>query len=100
MTIIMNCNLISILEGAYWSHTSSHPKEKIMSTLSLRPSLAVQLSAFAATLANFVRAKAAPGAVARSADAGDVWALYRMTRGADAVSPAVARRLEVHARSK
>ena len=71
-----------------------------MSTLSIRPSLAaVQLSAFAATLANFVRAKAAPGAVARSADANDVWALYRMTRGADAVSPAVARRLEAHAQA-
>ena len=68
-----------------------------MSTLSLRPSFAAQLSAFADTLVNFMRAKAAPGSVARSADAGDVWALYRMTRGADAVSPAVARRLEAHA---
>lgn len=97
MTFIMDRNLISILESAYWSHTSSHTKEKIMSTLSLRPSIAAQLSAFADTLANFVRAKAAPAAVARSADAGDVWALYRMTRGADAVSPAVARRLDAHA---
>jgi hypothetical protein len=70
-----------------------------MSTLSLRPSFAIQLSAFADTFANFLRAKAAPGAVARSADADDVWALYRMTRGADAVSPAVVRRLEAHAQS-
>ena len=99
MAIIMDRNLISISGSAYWSHTSSHTKEKIMSTLSIRPSLAAQLSAFAATLTNFVRAKAAPGALARGADANDVWALYRMTRGADAVSPAVARRLEAHAQS-
>ncbi|MGF6272549.1 hypothetical protein ABIB38_000905 [Massilia sp. UYP11] len=71
-----------------------------MSTLSLRPSFAAQLSAVAATLTNFLRAKAAPVAVPRSADAGDVWALYRMTRGADAISPAVARRLEAHAQQK
>jgi len=99
MAIIMDRNLISISGSAYWSHTSSHTKDKIMSTLSIRPSLAAQLSAFAATLANFVRAKAAPGAVAHSVDANDVWALYRMTRGADAVSPAVARRLEAHAQA-
>lgn len=71
-----------------------------MSSLSLRPTFATQLSAFVTTLANFVRAKAAAGSVARNADAGDVWALYRMTRGADAVSPAVARRLQAHAQAK
>lgn len=70
-----------------------------MSTLSIRPSFAVQLSAVAATITNFLRAKAAPVIAARGADAGDVWALYRMTRGADAVTPAVARRLEAHAQS-
>lgn len=70
-----------------------------MSTLSIRPSFAVQLSAVAATIVNFLRAKAAPVIAARNADAGDVWALYRMTRGADAVTPAVARRLEAHAQS-
>jgi hypothetical protein len=71
-----------------------------MSTLSLRPSFAAQLSAVAATIVNFVRAKAEPAIEARSADSGDVWALYRMTRGADAVSPAVARRLAAHAKSE
>lgn len=96
----MNRNLISILESPYWSHTRSHTKENIMSSLSLRPTFATQLSAFVTTLANFVRAKAAAGSVARNADAGDVWALYRMTRGADAVSPAVARRLQAHAQAK
>ena len=34
---------------------------------------------------------AARGAAA--ADSGDVWALYRMSRGADSVSPAVLRQL-------
>lgn len=71
-----------------------------MSTLSIRPSFAVQLSAVAATIVNFLRAKAEPVIAARNADAGDVWALYRMTRGADAVTPAVARRLQAHAQSK
>ena len=71
-----------------------------MSTLSLRPTFATQLSAVAATIANFLRSKAAPVIAARTSDAGDVWALYRMTRGADAVTPAVARRLAAHAGSK
>jgi len=71
-----------------------------MSTLSIRPSFAVQLSAVAATITNFLRAKAAPVIATRGADAGDVWALYRMTRGADAVTPAVARRLAAHAQPK
>jgi len=69
-----------------------------MTTLSLRPSFAAQLSALVSTAFDFVReVKAAP--VARTTGSTDVWALYRMTRGADAVSPAVARRLAAHAKS-
>ena len=74
-----------------------------MSTLSLRPSLAAQLSALASTLVDFVReVKVAPAApaLATVTTGTDVWALYRMNRGADAVSPAVARRLAAHARAK
>lgn len=70
-----------------------------MSTLSLRPSLAAQLSALASTVVDFVReVKAAPAAPAASGT--EVWALYRMNRGADAVAPAVARRLAAHARAR
>jgi len=69
-----------------------------MTTLTLRPSFAAQLSALVSTAFDFVReVKAAPAA--RTTGSADVWALYRMTRGADAVSPAVARRLASHAKS-
>jgi hypothetical protein len=52
------------------------------------------------TAFDFVReVKAAPTAATRTTGSADVWALYRMTRGADAVSPAVARRLAAHAKS-
>ena len=72
-----------------------------MTTLSLRPSFAAQLSALVSTAFDFVReVKAAPTAAARTTGSADVWALYRMTRGADAVSPAVARRLAAHAKSQ
>lgn len=72
-----------------------------MSTLSLRPSFAAQLSALASTLVDFVReVKTAPAVPATVSAGTDVWALYRMNRGADAVSPAVARRLAAHARAK
>jgi hypothetical protein len=72
-----------------------------MTTLSLRPSFAAQLAAVFSTAFDFVReVKAAPTAATRSTTgSADVWALYRMTRGADAVSPAVARRLAAHAKS-
>lgn len=71
-----------------------------MNTLSIRPTFADQLSAVAATIANFVSAKALPIIATRATDSNDVWALYRMTRGADAVSPAVARRLAAHAKAQ
>ncbi|MEW7847575.1 hypothetical protein AB2N08_02640 [Massilia aurea] len=70
-----------------------------MTTLSLRPSFAAQLSALVSTAFNFVREVKAAPAAARTTGSADVWALYRMTRGADAVSPAVARRLASHAKS-
>lgn len=71
-----------------------------MTTLSLRPSFAAQLSALASTAFDFVReVKASQTAAVRTTGSADVWALYRMTRGADAVSPAVARRLAAHAKS-
>lgn len=71
-----------------------------MTTLSLRPSFAAQLSALASTAFDFVReVKASPTRAARTTGSADVWALYRMSRGADAVSPAVARRLAAHAKS-
>ena len=71
-----------------------------MTTLPLRPSFAAQLSALVSTAFDFVReVKTAPAAAARTTGSADVWALYRMTRGADAVSPAVARRLAAHAKS-
>jgi len=71
-----------------------------MTTLSLRPSFAAQLAAVFSTAFDFVReVKAAPNAATRTTGSADVWALYRMTRGADAVSPAVARRLAAHAKS-
>lgn len=71
-----------------------------MTTLSLRPSFAAQLSALVSIAFDFVReVKTAPVTATRAAGSADVWALYRMTRGADAVSPAVARRLAAHARS-
>ena len=71
-----------------------------MTTLSLRPSFAAQLSALVSTAFDFVReVKTAPAAAARTTGSADVWALYRMPRGADAVSPAVARRLAAHAKS-
>jgi hypothetical protein len=71
-----------------------------MTTLSLRPSFAAQLAAVFSTAFDFVReVKAAPTTAARTTGSADVWALYRMTRGADAVSPAIARRLAAHAKS-
>jgi len=71
-----------------------------MTTLSLRPSFASQLAAVFSTAFDFVReVKAAPTVATRTTGSADVWALYRMTRGADAVSPAVARRLAAHAKS-
>lgn len=69
-----------------------------MSTLSIHPSAAVQFSAMASAVAAFARRLFKP-APAASAGA-DVWALYRLTRGADAVSPAVARRLAAHAQAE
>lgn len=36
-------------------------------------------------------------AALRKADAGDVWALYSMSRGRDSVSPAVLHKLAEHA---
>ena len=70
-----------------------------MTTLSLRPSFAAQLSALVSTAFDFVREVKAAPTTARTTGSADVWALYRMTRGADAVSPAVARRLAAHAKS-
>jgi hypothetical protein len=71
-----------------------------MTTLSLRPSFAAQLAAVFSTAFDFVReVKAAPSVATRITGSADVWALYRMTRGADAVSPAIARRLAAHAKS-
>lgn len=70
-----------------------------MSTLSLRPSFAAQLSALAATAFDFVRAVKTPQPKASAAnasdavDTADIWALYRMHRGADTVAPAMVRRL-------
>lgn len=83
-----------------------------MSTLSLNPSFAAQLHALVGTAVDFVRAVKAPvakvavvkapvqGSVAADVDTTDVWALYRINRGADAVSPAVVRRLARIADSK
>jgi len=68
-----------------------------MSTLSMHPSAAVQFSAMATAVSNFVRGLFVQAPAA--AGGADVWSLYRMTRGADAVSPAVAERLAAHARS-
>lgn len=76
-----------------------------MSTLSLNPSFTAQLHALAGTALDFVRAVKAPAGkavatrspartmVSADVDTTDVWALYRMNRGADAVAPGVARRL-------
>jgi hypothetical protein len=94
----MDRNLISISIGAYCRHYSAHTeRENIMSTMSMHPSAAVQFSAMATSVRAFVRRlfQSAPSTVAGS----DVWALYRMTRGADAVSPAVAARLARHAQA-
>jgi hypothetical protein len=96
----MDRNLISISIGAYCRHYSAHTeRENIMSTLSMHPSAAVQFSAMATSVSRFVRRlfQAAPATPAGSAD---VWTLYRMTRGADAVSPAVAERLARHAQAR
>ena len=81
-----------------------------MSTLSLRPSFAAQLSALAGTAFDFVRAvKApvskvaavkAPVAAVGEVDTTDIWALYRMHRGADSVAPAMVRRLGLIANAK
>lgn len=69
-----------------------------MSTMSIHPSAAVHFAAMATSVSGFVRRlfQSAPRTVAGS----DVWALYRMTRGADAVSPAVVERLAQHAQAK
>ena len=66
-----------------------------MSTLSIHPSAAVQFSAMATSVSRFVRALF--GAVRAGANDTEVWALYRQTRGSDAVSPAVIKRLARHA---
>lgn len=83
-----------------------------MSTLSLNPSFAAQLHALVGTALDFVRAVKAPVAkvaavkaparasVSAEVDTTDVWALYRINRGSDAVSPAVVRRLASIADSK
>jgi len=83
-----------------------------MSTLSLNPSFAAQLYALVGTAIDFVRAVKAPVAkvatvkapaqavAVADVDTTDVWALYRMHRGADAVSPAVTRRLAAIAAAK
>lgn len=72
-----------------------------MSTLSIHPSAAVQLSAMASAVARFVRNLFQPAPLAAGhATSTNVWALYRMTRGADAVSPAVAAHLAAHAQAK
>lgn len=76
-----------------------------MSTLSLNPSFTVQLHALADTAFDFLRAvkapvgkpvaigSSAPAMASADVDTTDVWALYRMHRGADAVAPAVVCRL-------
>lgn len=83
--------------------------ENIMSTVSLNPSFAAQLHALAGTALDFVlavkapaarRAVKAPAVAAAEVDTTDIWALYRMNRGGDTVSPAVLRRLAAIADSK
>lgn len=69
-----------------------------MSTMSMHPSAAVHFAAMANRVSTFVRRLFQPASAA-SASSADVWTLYRMTRGADAVSPAVAQRLARHAQS-
>jgi len=76
-----------------------------MSSLSLNPSFTAQLHALAGTALDFVRAVKAPltrGVAVKAPaqasntadiDTTDIWALYHMNRGADAVAPSVARRL-------
>jgi len=68
-----------------------------MSTLSIHPSAAVQFSAMATSVARFVRDLFS--AVRAGANDTEVWALYRQTRGSDAVSPAVIDRLARHAQA-
>jgi len=69
-----------------------------MSTMSMHPSAAVHFAAMASKVSAFARRlfQSAPRTVAGS----DVWALYRMTRGSDAVSPAVVERLAHHAQAR
>jgi hypothetical protein len=90
-------NLISILGGTYWSYSRPTTSENIMSTLSVHPAAAVQFSAMATSVARFVREMF--GAVRAGANDTEVWALYRQTRGSDAVSPAVIDRLALHAQA-
>ena len=82
-----------------------------MSTLSLNPSFAAQLQALAGTALDFVLAVKAPRArtavkapavvaAAAGVDTTDIWALYRMNRGGDTVSPATLRRLAAIAEAK
>ena len=68
-----------------------------MSTLSIHPSAAVQFSAMATSVSRFVLELL--GAVRAGAGDSEVWALYRQTRGSDAVSPTVIRSLARHAQS-
>jgi hypothetical protein len=68
-----------------------------MSTLSIHPSAAVQFSAMATSVSRFVRELL--GAVRAGSGDTEVWALYRQTRGSDAVSPAVIHSLALHAQS-
>lgn len=70
-----------------------------MSTMSMHPSAAVHFAAMASRVNAFAR-RLFQQAPAASAGSTDVWTLYRMTRGADAVSPAVAERLARHAQAK
>ena len=71
-------------------------------TLSVRPMplspVALILNALAFVKAVFQGA--VPASAGASADTGDVWQLYRMTRGVDSVSPAVLSKLSKIAVSK
>ena len=77
MTIIMDRNLISILESAYWSHPTAISGNNIMS------------STFDFILSLF--RQPVPAAIGN--DAGDLRTLYQLSRGRDSVSPAVLRKL-------
>jgi len=68
-----------------------------MSTLSIHPSAAVALSNMASAVSKFVLGLLAPAPY--DANSAEISSLYRMTRDAEAVAPAVMQQLDTHARA-